>query len=175
MGGDQYDFVAGLKEKHRNCFVKAKVLEVGSLDINGSIRPIFEECNYTGIDVGEGNGVDLVCEGQDYQGETSSFDTTVSCECFEHNPRWQDTFENMIRMTKSDGLVIMTCATTGRMEHGTTASEPSSSPLTIAKGWEYYRNLTKEDFEQAFNLDYFFKSYEFITKGYDLFFWGVKK
>jgi hypothetical protein len=175
MGGDQYDFVAGLKEKHKDCFVKAKVLEVGSLDINGSIRSIFEDCDYTGIDVGEGAGVDLVCEGQDYKGETLSFDTTVSCECFEHNPYWRETFENMIRMTKSSGLVIMTCATTGRMEHGTSNSEPSSSPLTIAKGWEYYKNLTREDFDQAFNMDYFFKEYEFTTKGYDLFFWGVKK
>ena len=175
MGGDQYDFVKSFKEKYTQCFVNAKVLEVGSLDINGSIRNIFENCDYTGLDVGEGSGVDVVCEGQLYQGETDSFDATLSCECFEHNPEWVATFENMIRMTKPQGLVIMTCATTGRMEHGTSRSEASSSPLTIVKGWEYYKNLTKEDFEEAMNLNDFFESYEFTTKGYDLFFWGIKK
>jgi hypothetical protein len=116
----QFDFVKSVRDKFSESFNKAKVLEVGSLDINGSVRQFFTDCNYLGIDVGEGNGVDLVCQGQEMQAPKDTFDTVISCECFEHNPYWIATFENMHRMAKK--LVVMSCATTGRPEHGTKAS-----------------------------------------------------
>jgi len=70
----------------------------------------------------------------------------------------------------------MTCATTGREEHGTERTTPKDSPLTIAKGWNYYKNLTVDDFCDAFNLDEIFLNYEFSEnlRSKDLYFWGVK-
>ena len=56
----QQDFILYTKNKFPNYFTNSKVLEVGSLDINGSMRSFFSECDYLGIDVGEGQGVDLV-------------------------------------------------------------------------------------------------------------------
>jgi hypothetical protein len=90
------------------------VLEVGSLNINGSIRQFFSNCDYLGIDVGSGVDVDLVCEGQNLHHPNDSYEIFGSCECFEHSPYWVETFNNMYRMTKSNGLVFMSCATTGR-------------------------------------------------------------
>ena len=173
---EQLQFVTSVKEKYPLKFRNAKVLEVGSLDINGSVRQFFTSCTYIGIDVGEGRGVDVVAEGQSYDGKTNSFDTTISCECFEHNPHWVDTFNNMIRMTKKGGLIIMTCATTGRPEHGTTRTKPKDSPLTIGKGWDYYQNLTEDDFTTAIDLSKF-STYEFSTDDIakDLYFYGIKK
>jgi hypothetical protein len=46
----------------------------------------------------------------------------------------------MYRMTKSNGLVFIVVPTTGYPEHGTSNKAPSDSPLTIAKGWEYYNS-----------------------------------
>jgi SAM-dependent methyltransferase len=138
----------------------------------------FTNCEYLGIDVGPGRGVDLVCEGQSLDHPNESYDTVGSCECFEHNPHWVETFNNMVRMTKPGGLVFMTCATTGREEHGTRSSQPDDSPLSIDHGWsDYYKNLTQEDFTTPLNLEYFFDSYFFETneKSYDLYFCGVKK
>jgi hypothetical protein len=60
----QFDFIQLLKTKYPSHFANAKVLEVGSLNINGSIRQFFTDCDYLGIDVGPGLDVDLVCEGQ---------------------------------------------------------------------------------------------------------------
>jgi 2-polyprenyl-3-methyl-5-hydroxy-6-metoxy-1,4-benzoquinol methylase len=37
---------------------------------------------------------------------SNSFDTVASCECFEHNPEWAKTFENMHRMCKPEWLGI---------------------------------------------------------------------
>ena len=72
-------------------------------------------------------------------------------------------------------FVIFTCASTGRPEHGTTRTTPQNSPFTLK--WDYYYNLTKEDFMEALDLDDMFKTYEFSynPSSCDLYFWGVKK
>lgn len=173
-------FVNSIKNKHPKYFNSASVLEVGSLNINGSVRILFQTNEYIGIDVAEGNGVDIVCEGQDYDAPDNTFDTVISCECFEHNPYWKETFANMIRMCKPNGLIIMTCATIGRPEHGTTEHRPEDSPLTVFKGWNYYKNLTAQDFEQHFIMGDYFSEYAFTEfhsgkQCHDLYFYGFMK
>lgn len=171
----QLDFIEQLKNQNPEYFSNVKVLEVGSLNINGSIRPFFENCEYLGIDIGEGKDVDFVSKGEEYNAPDNTFDVTVSCECFEHNPYWVETFNNMFRMTKPLGLIVITCATTGRAEHGTTRTTPADSPLTLE--WDYYKNLTQEDFEKNINLDELFEDYAFIHNptSCDLYFYGMKK
>jgi SAM-dependent methyltransferase len=173
----QFNYIQKLKSKHPTYFINKKVLEVGSLNINGTIRPLFTNCDYLGIDVGSGKDVDLVCEGQNLDHPNETYDTVCSCECFEHNPYWVETFNNMYRMTKLGGLVFMSCATTGRQEHGTTRTSPQDSPLTTGKGWDYYKNLTTEDFILNFNLGKMFSYYEFEIGGPipDLYFYGIKQ
>lgn len=174
----QKQFIADIKHEYPEFFKNVKVLDVGSLDINGSIREHFADYEYTGIDIGPGRNVDIVVEGQLYDADDETFDVVASCECFEHNPHWKETFLNMIRMCKSNGLIMMTCATTGRIEHGTTRSDPGSSPLTVKKGWEYYKNLTEKDFREI-DLDYdkTFKTFDFFVDEFvkDLYFYGIKK
>jgi SAM-dependent methyltransferase len=173
----QFNYIEKIKLLYPTNFINVNVLEVGSLNINGSIRTFFTNCNYLGIDVGSGNGVDLVCEGQTLDHPNNTYDTIGSCECFEHNPYWVETFINMHRMTKPNGLVFMTCATTGRAEHGTTRSNPQDSPLTTGKGWDYYRNLTEEDFRKELDIDNMFSTYKFELSNThpDLYFYGIKK
>ena len=172
----QLNFIAALKNQHPEYFNNKKVLEVGSLNINGSIRPFFSGCEYFGLDIGPGRDVDIVGRGDEYNAPDETFDVTISCECFEHNPQWVETFKNMIRMTKTLGFVIITCATVGRPEHGTVKTTPADSPLTIGIGWDYYKNLGEEDFRKNINLDEFFSDYNFIIneESHDLYFYGIK-
>ena len=141
---EQLEFMAKLTELFPDRFQGRRVLEIGSLNVNGTIRPFFKQCEYTGVDVAPGPDVDIVCEGQNYKGEDGSFDVVVACEVMEHNPYWAETMANMVWLCKPDGMVVMTCATLGRPEHGTTRSAPTDSPLTLE--WNYYRNLTHRDF-----------------------------
>jgi ubiquinone/menaquinone biosynthesis C-methylase UbiE len=168
----QFRFVESVKNKFPEYFSNKKVLEVGSLDINGSIRKYFTDCDYTGVDLGPGKAVDIVAKGEELDFADSTFDVAVSCECFEHNEHWKETFLNMIRMTNSEGLVFFSCATTGRKEHGTRRTNPTSSPFT----GDYYRNLTEEDF-QSLELDRYFTEYYFSVdhSHHDLFFYGIKR
>ena len=149
----QAEFFDSVRSEFPRYFSGAKVLEVGSLNINGSVRPMFTDCDYTGVDLQLGAGVDLACPGQLLAFPSGHFDTVVSAECFEHNPFWRETLANMLRMLRPGGLIVVSCATTRRKEHGTTRSEPESSPFTVQERWDYYRNLTAQDFEDALHLD----------------------
>jgi SAM-dependent methyltransferase len=171
---EQSDYIASLKVQFPLAFSGERTLEVGSLNINGTVRNAFTSSEYVGVDVGEGPGVDIVIGGHEYD-SSSLFDCCISCECFEHNPFWKETFLNMIRLFKSGGLVVFTCATTGRPEHGTERTTPQDSPLTVARGWSYYLNLSEEDFNFV-DFDSIFVDYEFSVnlQSCDLYFYGVK-
>lgn len=150
-----------------------RVLEVGSLNINGTVRVHFEACAYTGIDVGPGPGVDVVCQGQDYDAADGSFDVVVSCETMEHNPFWRETLANMARLCRAGGLLIMTCASTGRPEHGTKRTTPADAPLIP---WDYYRNLSPAELCAAMRPDDAFIAWTTCvdTSSRDLYFVGFK-
>ena len=171
----QQEFVKRLTIAFPNYFNNIKMLEVGSLNINGTIRDYFKNCSYVGVDVDIGKDVDLICGGHLVDHPDNTYDTTGSCNCFEHNPHWVETFQNMYRMLKNNGLIFISVPSTGYPEHGTTRSAPGDSPLTIGKGWEYYSNLTEEDFRNKFDIDSMFRTYKFETSSTpDLFFYGFK-
>jgi len=165
----QLDFIKSVKDQLPEYFKGTKVLEVGSLNINGSVRQFFEPDQYIGCDLGEGAGVDIVCRGHELPYPNESFDVVISCECFEHDRHWDKTFQKMVDLVRKGGLVIFSCATIERPEHGTTRTSPADAPFTN----DYYRNLREEDFNQFKSS---FDSYKFsqCLRPRDLYFWGLK-
>lgn len=157
-------------------FSSAKVLEIGSYDIRGSIRSQFPGAWYVGVDLIEGPGVDVVAHGEDLAYDDFSFDIAISCECFEHNQNYLDTFLNMHRMTKPGGIVCFTCASTGRWEHGTARASGHLSPGTEGIGLNYYRNLSRSDFVSRLDMSELFDEYYFFYNKFakDLYFVGIK-
>lgn len=155
-----------------------RVLEIGSYDVNGTVRDIVGTCEYyLGVDLIDGPGVDQVGFGHELDFDGESFDLTISAECFEHDFYWTKTFLNMIRLTKSSGIVAFTCASLGRPEHGTLRSDPSLSPGTQSMNLDYYRNLTEKDFRESIDLSDFFSDFLFYYNpiSWDLYFMGIKK
>jgi SAM-dependent methyltransferase len=173
----QLKFVQITKQKFPEFFRDSSVLEVGSWDKNGSIRSEFANCKYLGVDVAEGHGVDLVCEGQNLTLDDGHFDVVVSCECFEHNRHWIETFNNMIRMLKPGGLCLMTCASIGRGEHGTNRRLKDASLTSENAFPDYYCNLEAADFNRSIDLAPNFQEHAFFVNIYsfDLYFVGIKK
>lgn len=171
----QIEFCKSVKKLFPDKFINVSVLDVGSLDINGNNRYLFEQYKYIGVDIGEGRNVDVVCRGHVYDTE-QRFDTVISTECFEHDEFYNLTIANMYRLLSPGGLFLFTCATTGRAEHGTRRSSPSSAPF-VAELNDYYKNLTEADIRQIMDFDANFSSYQFSMDAgsCDLYFWGIKK
>jgi SAM-dependent methyltransferase len=185
---EQQNYINTVKNKFPDNFKNCKVLDIGSFDVCGSEKIYFENSDFTGLDIGPGPGVDVVCPAQDYDAPDNTFDTIISCECWEHNPYYEESIQNAVRMLKSKGLFVFTCATTGRAVHGTKSLEEVSKekyenwktmPNVSRLNWdnEYYRNLAEEDIRECINIDEVFSSYEFETEldHCDLYFWGIKK
>lgn len=163
-------FIQNVKSKHPSYFIKKKVLEVGSLDINGTIRNLFPMCYYTGLDVGKGKGVDFVCPIHEYS-LPEEFDVVVSTEMLEHDKYWKDSLKSMYINLKSGGLMMLTCAGPTRQEHGTTRTTPGDAPFTN----DYYRNISIEDFQSILpKLMFKESSIEYARKEADLYFYGIK-
>lgn len=166
-------FVAGVKNKTPEFFTGKRVLEVGSLIINGTIRGYFKDCDYHGIDLSEGYGVDEVCPATELlTRETPKYDVVISTESLEHDAAWKDSLHSMYELLKPNGLLIVTCAAPNRPEHGTDrVGSPEASPFTP----NHYRNISVEDFASVLPANLFSKSY----LGYrgnmdDLYFAGIK-
>lgn len=169
----QRQFIQKTKDHFPECFNDVSVLEVGSLNINGTVRDFFNAKSYLGIDLIEGKDVDMVISGNEINHPDESYDTVISTECFEHDKHWKETFANMYRMTKKGGMVIFTCASDGRHEHGTTRTTPADSPATT----DYYENRNANDFWMNFDIKGMFTKFlfEYNPVTCDLYFWGIKK
>lgn len=170
----EQDFCLSVKRTFPSYFRNKKVLDIGSGDVNGNNRYLFEDCFLIGLDIGPGPNVDLVSGGDVVAFRNEFFDTIISTECFEHNPFYGETLRNAVRMLQPEGLFLFTCATTGRPEHGTSKSKPNQS-FAVKIGIDYYKNLTEEDIRKELSVERVFKDFQFSTKAQDLYFWGIKK
>lgn len=181
---EQRNFCEKVKEKYPDFFINKKVLDIGSLDINGSNKDLFENCDYIGIDLGEGKNVDVVSIGHMYDAPDEYFDTIISTETFEHDMFYEKTIQNIIRMLKPGGLFLFTCAAPGRPEHGTRNSiyPMIDAPFLVnmSEEWaDYYKNLTENDIQKIKGFDTYFPDGIFqlnneATIGADLYFYGIK-
>ena len=173
---DQLKFIKVFKEFYiiNNFNKDINVLEIGSLDVNGNIRNLFDFTNeYTGIDLEKGPNVDLVLNGTNIDELNKNFDIIISCECFEHAKDWKLIFEKMCQISKPNSFIVISVASTGRVEHGTERSGNWQSP---GNKDDYYLNLTKKDFIKNFNLKKIFSNHFFFynVNSYDLYFVGIK-
>jgi SAM-dependent methyltransferase len=174
---EQMEFFAAVASANRNLIPGAAILEVGSYDVNGGIRQLFYGAKrYVGVDLCEGPGVDVVAYGHELDHPADSYDIALSGECFEHDAHWRSTFLNMVRLVRPGGLVAFSCASRGRLEHGTARTDPRSSPGTDARGSNYYRNLEERDFREL-EIDHMFSRSQFwyLSGHFDLLFVGIKK
>jgi len=164
-------FIKQVKAEYPEFFSGKKVLDVGSLEIDGGAREFFTDCDYIGIDLGEGVGVDCVSKAHEW--ECPGWYNVIICtEMLEHDQHWELSLRQMYRNLRDGGLFLVTCAAPNRWEHGTTDHDAFASPFTT----DHYRNISVEDFASVLSPDLFSKSY----LGYrgdmeDLYFAGIKQ
>ena len=174
------DFTLFVKRILNDFFIGKVVLDVGSGDINGNNRFLFENCEYNGNDVIHANNVTIVSKTKDLPFQNNSFETIISTECFEHDPEYKESFVKIYNMLKPDGLFCFSCASTGRQEHGTRRTSPNDSYGTIGNledMSDYYKNLTEIDLNEVLPLKTMFSVWDtyYNNRTKDLYFVGIKK
>ncbi len=94
---------------------RARILELGSYDINGSLRshaPATAE--YVGLDLEAGPGVDFVVEaGKPWPVQDDYFDLVLASSVFEHDPMFWVTFLQMIRKARKGGYIYVSAPSNG--------------------------------------------------------------
>jgi SAM-dependent methyltransferase len=93
-----------------------RTLELGSTDINGSVRGLFMG-EYIGIDHATGEGVDLVMSASALTFPDASFDVVVSTSMLEHDPAFWLTLPEVGRVLRPGGHFILTTVSTGCDPH----------------------------------------------------------
>jgi len=103
--------------------VKGKrVIEVGSYDMNGSMRPIvqaWQPAEYIGTDIAPGPGVDVICNADDLLQKfgPNRFDVVLSTETIEHVRNWRTVISNLKQLTAPGGILIVTTCMPGHYYH----------------------------------------------------------
>lgn len=117
------------------------VIEIGSRDINGSVRPHFPIASWIGIDCVDGPSVDVVADAVKYL-PSQTADRVICCEVFEHTAEWRQIILRAYYWLKPGGTFIITCAGVGREPHSAIDGE-------ILRAGESYENVSEQQMSEA--------------------------
>jgi SAM-dependent methyltransferase len=95
-----------------------RVLEVGAYDVNGSLRATvvaLDPCEYIGVDIQAGPGVDLVCDATALVAQFGEgcFGLVLCTETLEHIQDWQAAISNLKRVCSPGGIILLTTRSRG--------------------------------------------------------------
>ncbi len=134
MHDEVKEFIERMRKSFAAGFEAGRVLECGSLDVNGSPREYFPNATeYVGVDWRAGKGVDAVSLVHQYKGKPDGyFDFVLCTEMLEHDPYWEQSCRRMMSLLVRGGVLLVTCGGPGRRPHR----------LDTAPQQNYYKNLT---------------------------------
>ena len=102
----------GVKHLKPDLIKDKQILEVGSYNINGSLRKdieIYQPKEYIGCDIAYGNDVDVICNASNLMEKfgKKSYDLVISCCALEHIIDWKAAISNMKGVCKEDGYIFI--------------------------------------------------------------------
>jgi Methyltransferase domain len=98
-----------------------RVLEVGSYDVNGTVRPFVESlkpAQYLGVDMQPGPNVDLVVDCEQLSKDVGSqWDLVISTEMLEHVGDWRKCVCELVNSVAPHGYLLITTRSPGFPYH----------------------------------------------------------
>lgn len=111
MHDSSYNRIRDFVGLYMDASKELSILDVGSYDVNGSYKPLFANSRwtYTGCDIEAGKNVDIVINPYKWDNIASeSYDVIVSGQCLEHTKMPWKTMEEIVRVCKKGGLIMLT-------------------------------------------------------------------
>jgi SAM-dependent methyltransferase len=110
------------KHLNREEVAGKRLIEVGSYDVNGSVRPLlshWKPAEYLGVDIKNGPGVDVVCNAEDIVKKfgAETFDIVISTELMEHVKDWRRVISNFKNICRTNGFILITTRSYGYPVH----------------------------------------------------------
>ena len=119
MHTSSFEHMKDLVRRHTNPGGLLEILDVGSCDVNGSYRPLFDQpgWRYRGLDLAPGKNVDLVLPSPySFPIGSASVDLVISGQAFEHIEFFWLTWSEIVRVLKPGGLIFLIAPSRGE-EH----------------------------------------------------------
>lgn len=139
MHQEVMDWLRMIRGERPEIFHGSNVIEFGSLNINGTPRVLFTECDYVGVDWRDGPDVDVVCLAHKYT-DWRLFDVGISTEMLEHDPYWADSVSNMVSFLRQGGDMLLTFGGEHRAEHEVDTS-PKEGYYNGLPAWKVYSHI----------------------------------
>ena len=131
-------------------FDNPKILELGSLDINGSAKELIKsKVNYIGVDLCSGKNVDVVLDDPyKFPFENESIDIVITTSTFEHIEFFWLTYLEILRILKPKGLFYLNSPTNGNFHRHPTDNWRFYPDSGLAlKNWGLKNNYQPEVLE----------------------------
>ena len=95
---------------------RALIVDIGAYNVNGSLRDFCPKAaRYVGLDVAAGPGVDIVVDpGSPLPFASNSVDVVVSSSVFEHDGFFWQSFLEMVRIAKPEGVLYLSAPSNGK-------------------------------------------------------------
>ncbi len=120
MHKESFELMKYFVDKYLDREKKIEILDVGSYDVNGSYKPLFQNSgwNYYGMDMVAGPNVDLISRSAFDFDLDRQFDVVISGNCMEHVEAPWKWIREVEKITKKGGLVcIITPFSIGEHRH----------------------------------------------------------
>lgn len=137
---------------------KITVLECGSRDINGTVRDLFPNAKWIGVDTMEGGGVDVVADFAKYRHD-KQVNVVVCCEVLEHAKNWRELVKSAAENLRKGGTFLVTAAGPTRVPH-------SALDGGFLRAGEYYGNIHPDELAKV--LDKHFTKFEIDVTDADI-------
>jgi len=105
-------------EQRKRLDINGKVLEIGAYDVNGNLNEELEGCDHVRLDMRDGPNVDVVANSHDMPFPDDTFDAVVCVDTFEHDNAFWVTMEEIHRVIKPGGAIVICVPTIGFVLHG---------------------------------------------------------